>query len=77
MSGHRQQTQQSIERQLGLQYATVLQNSQTREVREDCKQVIDASLAALEFYNRVAMNLKSKISGKRAALQPESVRVRP
>ncbi len=57
-----------IERMLGEQYADVLQrNPNAQAVAKDCKEVIDASLAAMEHYNKMAMALRNMTTGLRRA----------
>jgi hypothetical protein len=56
---------------LGEQYADVLQrNPNAQGVARDCKEVIDASLAAMEHYNRMAMALRNMTSGMRRGPAP-------
>jgi hypothetical protein len=63
------QNSADLERELGLRYAKVLKDH-SPDVYKDCKEVIDASLAVMGFYNRVAMNLRSKFATPNMARQP-------
>jgi len=57
-----------IERRLGLQYAQVLkENASTASVYRDCEEVIQGALTLLDHYNRVAVAMKSKTTGKKLA----------
>ncbi|MEM0951892.1 MAG: hypothetical protein AAGI66_07095 [Cyanobacteria bacterium P01_H01_bin.74] len=70
--GNGKRAPQNIERQLGLQYAAVLQNSQKApDVYKDAKQVIDASLAIMGFCNRVAFEFKNNLKSSKADNQSD------
>lgn len=51
---------QELERKLGQQYAQLLKESRVdASVYKDCKEAIDASLGIMEYYNRIALNLRN------------------
>jgi hypothetical protein len=49
-----------VERLLGEQYAEVLaRNAQTQAINQECKEVINTSLALMEHASRVSLTLRS------------------
>lgn len=58
-------TSKEIERRLGEQYAQALQdNPQFASVYKDSADVIRTSLSIMEHYNKMALNLKSRLPNK-------------
>jgi hypothetical protein len=56
---------QEMERLLGQQYAQALaQNPHAHSLREDCEAVINDSLNLLEHYNKVALFMRTKLTGR-------------
>jgi hypothetical protein len=53
------QNSADLERELGLRYAKVLKDH-SPDVYKDCKEVIDASLAVMGFYNLCVTDSKVK-----------------
>ena len=55
-----------VQKVLGEQYAQTLKDNRDLSAYKDCKEVIEASMAVMEHYNRIALQLKRaprKIAG--------------